>query len=214
MKKLALSAVAAAVALSAALPAHAATLFGVKAGADAWFTDAKVNDSRSQSDSNTSGSYYVAFEHFVPLVPNFRLRYTDVDNGIVSFGQTDYTAYYEILDNDAVAFDIGVTMSKFNSGKFDGQSFSEWQPNIYGNVELGIPMTPLSLFGDLNFGNYDSTSTVDGQAGVKWSIPLVAADLNLRAGYRVMDYEFDFIKSTKDAEFFADGWFLGVEIDI
>ncbi|WP_299021482.1 TIGR04219 family outer membrane beta-barrel protein [uncultured Photobacterium sp.] len=211
MNKLTISAVAAAVALSAAVPAQAATLLGVKAGADAWFADAKIN-SASNSDSDTHKSYYVALEHFIPLVPNVRLRYADVDAGTVSFGQTDYTAYYEILDNDAIAFDIGVTLSKFNAGKFVGESFSEWQPNLYGNVEVGLPMTPVSVFGDLNFGNYDGTSTVDGQAGVKWTLPLIAADLNLRAGYRVMDYDFDFIKQS-EGKVKLDGWFAGVEVD-
>ncbi|MCG7585091.1 TIGR04219 family outer membrane beta-barrel protein [Photobacterium sp. OFAV2-7] len=211
MNKLAISAVAAAVALAAAVPAQAAMLLGVKAGADAWFADAKVNDASTSGD-DTHLSYHLAFEHFIPLVPNFRLRYADIDAGAVSFGQTDYTAYYEILDNDAIAFDVGVTLSKFNAGKFLGEDFSEWQPNLYGNVEAGIPMTPVSVFGDLNFGNYDGTSTVDGQAGVKWSLPLIAADLNLRAGYRVMDYDFDFIKQT-EGKVKLDGWFAGVELD-
>ncbi|MGF1726314.1 TIGR04219 family outer membrane beta-barrel protein [Photobacterium nomapromontoriensis] len=211
MKKLAFSAIAAAVALSVAVPAQAAMLLGVKAGADAWFSDAKVNESHANGDSNTSGSYYVALEHFIPLIPNARIRYTDVDNGSVSFGQTDFTAYYEILDNDLIAFDLGLTLSQFNSGKFYNQSFSEWQPNLYGNVELGIPMTPLSIFSDLNVGEYDGTSTVDGQLGVMWGIPLIAADLNLRAGYRVMDYDFNFINA--GGQFKADGWFAGVEID-
>ncbi|MCW8331844.1 TIGR04219 family outer membrane beta-barrel protein [Photobacterium sp. SDRW27] len=212
MNKLTISAVAAAVALSAAVPAQAAMLLGVKAGADAWFADAKINDTKN-SDSDTQFSYHVALEHFIPLVPNVRLRYADVDAGAVSFGQTDYTAYYEILDNDAIAFDIGVTLSKYNAGNFAGESFSEWQPNLYGNVEVGVPMTPVSVFGDLNMGNYDSTSTVDGQVGVKWTLPLIAADLNLRAGYRVMDYDFDFIKQT-EGKVKLDGWFAGIEIDI
>ncbi len=209
MKKLILS--AAAVAVAFAVPAQAATLLGAKVGADAWFTDAKVNNVNNGDD--TAASLYVAVEHFIPLVPNLRIRYNDIDTGSVAFGQTDYTAYYEILDNDAVAFDIGLTVSKFNAGKFEGESFSEWQPSLYGNVEVGIPMTPVSVFGDLNFGSYDSTSTVDGQAGVKWTLPLIAADLNLRAGYRVMDYDFDFIKNS-DGKVKLDGWFAGIEIDI
>jgi len=204
--------VAAAVAFAAAVPAQAAMLLGVKAGADAWFADAKINDTRND-DNDTQISYHVALEHFIPLVPNARLRYTDIDAGAVSFGQTDYTAYYEILDNDLIAFDIGVTLSKFNAGKFAGESFSDWQPNLYGNVEVGIPMTPVSVFGDLNMGNFDDTSTVDGQAGVKWTLPLIAADLNLRAGYRVMDYDFDFVKQS-DGKVKLNGWFAGVEIDI
>ena len=212
MNKLTISAVAAAVAFAAAVPAQAAVLLGVKAGADAWFADAKVNNVRNNGD-DTHFSYHVAFEHFVPLVPNFRLRYANVDTGNVAFGQTDYTAYYEILDNDAIAFDIGVTLTKFNAGKFAGESFSDWQPNLYGNVEVGIPMTPVSVFGDLNMGNFDGTSTVDGQAGVKWTLPLIAADLNLRAGYRVMDYDLDFIKQS-EGKLKLDGWFAGIEIDI
>lgn len=211
MNKLTTSAVAAAVALAAAVPAQAAVLLGVKAGADAWFADAKVNDVKS-NDDDTHFSYHLAFEHFIPLVPNARLRYTDVDAGAVSFGQTDYTAYYEFLDNELVAFDAGITLTKFNDGKFKGESFSEWHPSLYGNAEVGLPMTPVSVFVDLNMGNYDGTNTVDGTAGLNWALPLVAADLNLRAGYRVMDYELDFIKNSA-GDVKLDGWFAGVELD-
>ncbi|KLV04896.1 MULTISPECIES: TIGR04219 family outer membrane beta-barrel protein [Photobacterium] len=211
MNKLTLTALAGAMALAAAVPAQADVLLGAKVGADAWFTDAKINDSSAAADSHTSGSYYLALEHFIPLVPNVRLRYTNVDNGAVSFGQTDYTLYYEILDNDAIAFDLGLTMAKFNAGQFGAERFSEWQPALYGNVEVGIPMTPVSFFGDVNYGNYDSTRTLDALAGVKWTVPLVV-DLNLRAGYRVMDYDFDFVRNGGD--FKTDGWFAGVEIDL
>lgn len=212
MNKLTISAVAAAVAFAAAVPAQAAVLLGVKAGADAWFADAKINDVRNSGD-DTHTSYYLAFEHFIPLVPNARVRYTNVDAGAVAFGQTDYTAYYEILDNDAIAFDIGVNLTKFNAGDFNGESFNDWHPTLYGSAVVGIPMTPVSVFADLNMGNFDDTSTVDGQAGVKFTVPLVAADLNLRAGYRVMDYDLDFIKQS-EGKVKLDGWFAGIEIDI
>ncbi|KJF97134.1 TIGR04219 family outer membrane beta-barrel protein [Photobacterium leiognathi] len=208
MKKVMLS-VAAAVALASAVPAQADTLLGVKVGADAWFANAKVDGNKSD---DTSGSYYASIEHFVPLVPNFMVRYNNIDTGNVAFEQSDLTAYYEILDNDLVALDLGVTVSKFGSVKLNNDDrFSDWQPTLYGNAEIGIPATPLTVFAQANAGNFDGTRLFDGQAGVKYTIGLVAADLNIRGGYRMMDYDFDKAKNTGDVD--LDGWFAGVEVD-
>ncbi|EPG0370752.1 TPA: TIGR04219 family outer membrane beta-barrel protein [Photobacterium damselae] len=206
MKKLALSAAVLA-ATFAAIPAQADTLLGVKVGADAWFADSKV---AGHTDDSTSGSYYVSLEHFIPLVPNVEIRYNNIDANNAKFDQTDFTAYYEILDNDLVALDLGLTMTKFSSAQvLGGRNFDEWQPSLYGNAEIGIPMTPLAAFTKLNYGSYDGTQTFDGQAGVKFTLPLVVADLNLRGGYRMMDYDFD--KARNDVK--LDGWFLGAEVD-
>ncbi|WP_305416866.1 TIGR04219 family outer membrane beta-barrel protein [Photobacterium leiognathi] len=208
MKKVMLS-VAAAVALASAVPAQADTLLGVKVGADAWFANAKVDGNKSD---DTSGSYYASIEHFIPLVPNFMVRYNNIDTGNVAFEQSDLTAYYEIFDNDLVALDLGVTVSKFGSVKLNNDDrFSDWQPTLYGNAEIGIPATPLTVFAQANAGNFDGTRLFDGQAGVKYTIGLVAADLNIRGGYRMMDYDFDKAKNTGDVD--LDGWFAGVEVD-
>ncbi|WP_318507932.1 TIGR04219 family outer membrane beta-barrel protein [Photobacterium leiognathi] len=208
MKKVMLS-VAAVVALASAVPAQADTLLGVKVGADAWFANAKVDGNKSD---DTSGSYYASIEHFIPLVPNFMVRYNNIDTGNVAFEQSDLTAYYEILDNDLVALDLGVTVSKFGSVKLNNDDrFSDWQPTLYGNAEIGIPATPLTVFAQANAGNFDGTRLFDGQAGVKYTIGLVAADLNIRGGYRMMDYDFDKAKNTGDVD--LDGWFAGVEVD-
>ncbi|OBU21522.1 TIGR04219 family outer membrane beta-barrel protein [Photobacterium aquimaris] len=207
MKKVVLS-IAAAMTLAAALPAQADTLLGVKVGADAWFTNAKVNGHKSD---DTSTSYYASFEHFIPLVPNVMVRYNDIDTGNVNFEQSDFTAYYEILDNDLVALDLGVTMTKFAGVKIQHQnSFSDWQPTVYAAAELGIPATPLAVFAQANAGKYDGTRLFDGQAGVKYTLGLVAADLNLRAGYRMMDYDF---KKSNSSDVELNGWFAGVEVD-
>ncbi|EHA1082595.1 TPA: TIGR04219 family outer membrane beta-barrel protein [Photobacterium damselae] len=205
MKKLALSAAVLA-AMFAAIPAQADTLLGVKVGADAWFADSKV---AGHTDDSTSGSYYVSLEHFIPLVPNVEIRYNNIDANNAKFDQTDFTAYYEILDNDLVALDLGLTMTNFSSVNIGPDHFDKWQPSLYGNAEIGIPMTPLAVFTKLNYGNIDSTKTFDGQAGVKFTLPLVVADLNLRGGYRMMDYDFD--KARNDVK--LDGWFLGAEVD-
>lgn len=214
MKHLPITLTAAALATALAAPAQAATLLGAKVGADAWFADADVN-SVEANDVDTTASMYVALEHFIPLVPNAKVRYTSVsaNQPNVEFDQLDLIAYYEILDNDLVSFDIGVNFQQFSSGNFQGHTFDEWQPNLYGDARIGIPGTPLSVFGTLSAGNYDGTSTLDGQAGVEYNVGLIAADLNLRGGYRIMDYEFDYFKGANDGKFKQDGFFVGAEVN-
>ncbi|MBE1276435.1 TIGR04219 family outer membrane beta-barrel protein [Enterovibrio baiacu] len=215
MKKLNLSLAALAVAGAFAMPAQAAVLLGAKVGADAWYADAKIDDKRAD-DTNVQGSYYAAFEHFIPLVPNAKIRYTDVSSSgantpNVDFTQYDFIAYYEILDNDLISFDIGLNLQKFE-GNWGSQNFDEWQPNVYSDVRLGIPATPVSLFGSFSFGSYDETSTVDGEAGILFTLGLVAADLNFKAGYRVQDYDFNYFGANQ-GKFMNDGFFGGVEFN-
>ncbi|KXF80250.1 TIGR04219 family outer membrane beta-barrel protein [Enterovibrio coralii] len=212
MKKLNLSLAALAVAGTFALPAQAAVLLGAKVGADAWYADAKINDVRAD-DANVQMSYYAAFEHFIPLVPNAKIRHTSVESNKFNtdFNQIDFIAYYEILDNDLISFDVGLNLQKFD-GRFNNQNFDEWQPNVYSDVRLGIPATPLSLFGTFSFGSYDDTSTVDAEAGVLFTLGLVAADLNMKAGYRVQDYDFNYF-GANNGKFMNDGFFVGAEFN-
>lgn len=78
-------------------------------------------------------------------------------------------------------------------------------------MRLGIPATPVSLFGSFSFGSYDENNTVDGEAGILFTVGLVAADLNFKAGYRIQDYDFNYF-ATKQS-FQNDGFFGGVELN-
>jgi outer membrane protein len=141
MKKIIL---AGALASFAASPAMADTVLGVYAGAQAWGmeTDGNFSDISTFSgdaqlqdfgfDDETQGAFYIAFEHFIPLVPNVKINRTNLDTAgnttltsSFSFGgelytaqstvlteadmtMTDYILYYEIFDNDLVSFDVGI----------------------------------------------------------------------------------------------------------
>jgi len=126
--------------------AQADTLLGLYLGVDGWQSDNSgsfAQDGNLQSfkfDDETFTSYYAALEHPVPLVPNFKLKYTELElNGdttldeTFSFGGSDYVVgtqvgtvsdlshidyilYYEIFDNDLVSIDLGV-----NAKQFDGE---------------------------------------------------------------------------------------------
>jgi outer membrane protein len=129
-----------------------ADVIGVWAGANYWNYDisgtARYKTSNSSNDIDVNddlgyddGSYtvlYAALEHPVPVLPNVRLVYTDIDedaNGqlsksvvygdttfqaneqvssLVELKQTDITLYYSVLDN-IFNLDLGLTAKYIDS---------------------------------------------------------------------------------------------------
>lgn len=199
------------------LPSYSATFLGIKAGVDYWYADAKMNNVKV-GDSSFQPSLYVSVEHFIPLVPNGKIRYTSVDvNSTLyntTFDQIDLIGYYEILDNDLISIDVGINLQNFN-GTLRGQAFDEWQPNLYGDVRIGIPATPISLFTTFSAGSFDDTHTVDAEAGGIFTVDLALIDLNFKVGYRIQDYDFNYssFPLAKKQSIMNQGAFVGVELN-
>ncbi len=120
--------------------AQADTLLGLYIGGQAWANEASGTfgeGSNSQSAFNfndeVQGSFFVAFEHPIPLIPNVKIASTTLDtiggteltsdfsfNGktytatstldtTLEASYIDYRLYYELFDNDLLTFDFGVT---------------------------------------------------------------------------------------------------------
>ncbi|QIR15669.1 TIGR04219 family outer membrane beta-barrel protein [Shewanella aestuarii] len=195
-------------------------------------------------DSKSQGSVWIAIEHPIPFVPNIKIRenqlegkgkQTDSDfyfNGVDFFGKstayndlsnTDFVLYYEILDNDLVALDLGAAYKKMHGSlRIDGYAGEELtrtatQRDIdsgvvmaYANAEVGIPGIGLYVFADVLLG-IDETSVHDYSAGLGWNFEGTALDTKVRVGYR--DFGFDvtrFSGSTQDTQF--KGAFAGIEL--
>ena len=139
---------AAALSMACLAPAaQADTLLGLYVGVDGWKADNEGSFSYKGNapqdfnfDDETFVSYYAALEHPVPLVPNIKLRYTELEltgstrldktfsfngsdyvvgttvNSVSDLTHIDYTFYYEIFDNDLISIDLGV-----NAKQFDGE---------------------------------------------------------------------------------------------
>ncbi|BED88046.1 MULTISPECIES: TIGR04219 family outer membrane beta-barrel protein [unclassified Pseudoalteromonas] len=138
---------AAALSMACLAPAaQADTLLGLYVGVDGWQSDNdgqfSYKDNAPQDfnfEDETFISYYAALEHPVPLVPNLKLKYTELElNGSATLTDTfsfngsdyvvgttantlsdlthiDYILYYEIFDNDLISIDLGL-----NAKQFDG----------------------------------------------------------------------------------------------
>ncbi|MBD1580916.1 TIGR04219 family outer membrane beta-barrel protein [Pseudoalteromonas sp. S16_S37] len=172
--------IAAALSMACLAPfAQADTLLGLYLGAQGWQADnsgsfaEKGNAQTFNFDDKTFSSYYAALEHPIPLVPNIKLRYTELElDGSTTLSETfefggknftvgtaastvtdlnhvDYTLYYEIFDNDLVSFDFGVNVKQFDgsiklTGTAQGATTTEVR-DFSGLVPLGYLKAQVGL---------------------------------------------------------------------
>ena len=140
MKKIALAAALATI-LSTNVQADA---LGIYLGGQIWDNQASgtFGDGSSLVDFNLvdekQNSFFIAFEHPLPLIPNARIASTSLEtNGMTTLdtnfdfddetflsgadvnadfdvSYVDYTLYYELFDNDLLSFDFGITARDFD----------------------------------------------------------------------------------------------------
>ena len=121
--------------------AQADTLLGLYIGGQVWanqadgtFGEGEIDQASFNFDDENQGSYFVALEHPIPLIPNIKIASTTLDtlgsitlNDNFNFGgesfllgdaatsvfnasYVDYTLYYEVFDNDLLTLDFGLTV--------------------------------------------------------------------------------------------------------
>ncbi|ASJ95562.1 MULTISPECIES: TIGR04219 family outer membrane beta-barrel protein [Shewanella] len=236
----------------AATSAHAATVVGFKVGGDYWEADAEgtfaqkgVAQQEFDYSSSSQGSVWVAIEHPIPLVPNFKIRENRLDadgkatlGGDWAFGgnvfnddvttasnlsNTDFVLYWELLDNDIVALDLGAAYKKMHGsfrvhqvspsgvvGAYSQKDLDDGVVMAYANAEVGIPGIGLYVFADVMQG-VDESSVYDYQLGLGWAFDGTALDTKIRFGYRDFNFDVnDFDGVTANMQF--KGYFAGLEL--
>ncbi|UTF60993.1 TIGR04219 family outer membrane beta-barrel protein [Gilvimarinus sp. DA14] len=195
------------VALTALTPFSFADVLAIKADAGLWRTDYDgelggiPTSDLGYSDEN-SRFFHIAFEHPIPLVPNARLAYTDINAGRsiywedaqlidskIDLSHIDATAYYEILDN-WVNIDLGISLRKFD-GKISANildsdnriSVDDVIPMGYALFEAELPFTGWSAGAELNLTDFDDYKISDYTLKLKYLFDAVV-DLGFEAGYR------------------------------
>ncbi len=171
----------------------------------------RTNDLSTSGDTTLIGSFSfddVTFADDTKVATTF-----DIQN-------TDITLYYEVFDNDVISFDLGLT-GKYLDGEIKvesqdasltaTQTFKGIVPMLYGSIEVGVPSTGFSLFGELSALSVDDNSIQDYQAGVAYAfVDSLSVDLMIRAGYREFSLELDDLDDVF-TDWSFDGPFLGVQ---
>ncbi len=210
-----------------------------------------AENNQPQQDFNYSSSdqssLWVAIELGIPLIPNIKIREnrldssgnaTLADNSSMSFGgteffsnistytnldNTDFIFYYELLDNDLIALDLGAAYKKMNGSytvnqiSNDGRTSFNSEIGIdkgivmaYADVQVGIPSIGLYGFTDVMTG-IDETNVYDYSVGLGWQFDGKALDTKVRVGYSNFNFDVnDFDGVTANTQF--KGYFAGVEL--
>ncbi len=222
--------------LGTAAPASADTLFGVYAGAGSWqqefsgdlrsgITDIDVEDDLGLDD-DMNNMFYLAVEHFVPLVPNVRVSYTKFDisgenrlttnidfNGVVfpvdedvatsiDIDQADAVLYYELLDN-WVSLDVGIaarymdgTVELFSDSLASSAEFTAVVPMLYGRTRADLPFSGWWAGVEVKGTGYQDSTLIDANAQIGWESPI---GLGAEVGYRLLDVEIDDLDDVDEA---------------
>jgi len=177
MKKTLLAAGIAALMCSSA---QADTLLGLYIGGQIWsneatgsFGEGLDNQSVFEFDDENQGSFYVAFEHPIPLIPNIKIASTTLDtvggttiesdykfNNVTYTAEStldttldasfvDYTLYYELFDNDLLTFDFGLTARDLDASINVIEPITQLQSDL--DVSGIIPMAYLNTIIGLPF---------------------------------------------------------------
>jgi len=197
----------------------------------------KVNDSTSVDvkdnlflDTESQGYAFITLEHFIPIIPNVRLIYTDnsyAGNGTSTFtfdGQPfngnvvsdiqmttlDLIAYYEVLDN-IVSLDIGLNIRQLSidytitsAASVTTDSFNETIPMLYALVGV-TPWPDFLLSAEMSYVTYNGSTVSDFTAKVSYTTNFL---VGIEAGYRSQALELDDINNT-NADISFDGPFVG-----
>lgn len=230
------------IALLTSVGAHA-DFIGGSVEAAYWYSgiggDATVGsstiDMEDDLDFGDSGNFEIAatIEHPVPLIPNVRLKYTDIDqteNGTISsdfdgvtagnvettlnLSHVDLMVYYEILDN-WVSVDVGLDIKIFdgelevtNGTTTSNTDIDNILPLAYASAELELPLTDLSFGAELSALAYSDNAIYDGKIRFRQGFSLAFIEL----GYRQMGFKVEDISDT-DVDLNFGGVYLSTGLD-
>jgi outer membrane protein len=184
--------------------AQADTLIGIYAGADGIVNTGSSNN--ISADNKVVGSYYLVFEHPVPLIPNVKLRYTQLDQSGSNGNSVDGIGFYEVLDN-IVKLDVGLGAKRVDD---NGANIDKTIPAAYVSAGGKLPFTGLSAKAEVFVGKGIDADFTDYNAEIKYNfIENVAIDLGVKAGYRDMQVNVDHSGMSSNVK--VQGPYLGLE---
>ncbi len=233
------------VVLSACISISAkADTLGLFAGVGFWTSTAEGEVNNRQTtleteddlgfDSESFAQGYLAFEHFVPLIPNLRVQYVDLGSegeNTLSMGfndqafdgtvkteldltETDFIVYWRLLDN-VLNLDIGAQLSILD-GEFsmiqgaDAEvvaTIDKTLPLIYASAGVDLPLTGLSATLSGAAVSFDGEQVMDLNLRLNYELNIVGAEL----GWRTHTIELD---DQDGLEFNLDyaGPYLGINL--
>lgn len=230
------------------MASHADTLFGFYAGAGTWqqsyagdidsgLVAVDVENDLGVTDKEDNVVLYAAIEHPIPLLPNVRAQYfnieTDGNNVLdrtiefngqtftvsdtvdtsVELSQTDAVLYYELLDN-VVSLDLGLVISLVegeisvvSAADSARAEFDEIIPMAYAKVRTDLPLTGFWVAAEGQGIAFDGNSLIQANAHVGYETDV---GLGVEVGYRLMQLELESFDDVDDAQLDVAGPYAAI----
>lgn len=143
-------------------------------------------------------SFFADFrlEHFVPLLPNVGVGYTEVNDkqseGEITFNYIDVTGYYNLIDLTPITINAGVGAKIGNMKNEYGYASLKYDdviPYLNASAKLDLLPTNFSIDADIKamkLPSYDDTELFDGKCSLKWQFGGFSAKGEIMAGYRYL----------------------------
>ncbi|WP_353661575.1 TIGR04219 family outer membrane beta-barrel protein [Hydrogenimonas sp. SS33] len=194
-------------------------------------------------DTETDLYVRAKLEHPVPILPNIRLAYVKTESegdGTISrdftFGDItvgvsdkihseaslknyDATFYYELLDNDTVGLDLGITaryldgyvkVTDKTTGESDSHDIDFVVPMVYAGARIALPfLEGLSVGAEGSGITYDGSTLFDIQGDLRYTFGM---GLGAEAGYRWQKVKLDDVDDS-DADIDIKGFYAGLVWD-
>lgn len=179
---------------------------GVFAGLDYNTTNNSYPNSSVEDSNNYSG--YIAFEHFIPLIPNVKLKYStlDADLGNINHESSMSNAifYYQLFDNGIFEFDFGLAYTHAEDLLNQNTNLAQG----YAAAKVQLPGLPMYVFAEGTAGSLSSDDATDTQIGLAYTFnpDSVLLNLSVRAGYRMQDMTINSVKQENN------GLFAGIDL--
>lgn len=175
--------------------------------------DIDLSNDLGYDDLNTN-FVWLSFEHPIPLLPNIKIQHTKIEDSSskvsnvtfdnktfsgnissnIQLNQTDFIAYYELLDN-WMNFDFGINAKYLDASisiKDDGQSSKKdvdyLIPMLYAKARFDLPFSGLSLETDLSYASYRESEFYDFKGGLLYE---TAFGIGGTFGYRTEQLQLD-----------------------
>lgn len=180
-----------AIATAFSMPAMA-DFIGLYAGID-YRTTASSYESYEGKDTNNL-SAYVAFEHFIPLIPNAKVKYADLGSeyALTANNSSEHSShalngilYYELFDNGLFEFDFGLAYTGLEDIR--GQTADLAQ--AYAAAKVHVPGTGMRAFTEIIAGSVTDDTATDAEIGLAYTFnpDSVLLKFSVRAGYRYQE---------------------------
>jgi len=189
-----------------------ADFLGVYAGIDyrTTATDHTANGYTGEFKDTNNLSGYLAFEHFIPLIANVKLKYSDlgskysVDSTKVASSSKNAIAYYQLVDNSLFELDLGLAYTRIET---DYLHLDSDLGQVYGAAKIHVPGVPMYAFAEVIAGSLSSDNATDAEIGLAYTFNPDSRLLNVsvRTGYRHQEAEMDRLKQENK------GLFAGLE---